>query len=108
MCGIAGIIQLRPDGPPPDAAIARRMTDALAHRGPDDGDVHLDGQVALGHRSLSIIDVEGGRQPMFNEDESVVIVFNGEIYDHAHLRPELEALGHRFRTRCDTEAIIHA
>ena len=106
MCGLTGIF--RADGGSIDAAALAAMNLAVRHRGPDGDGFHVEPGIGLGHRRLSIIDVEGGRQPMFNEDESVVIVFNGEIYDHAHLRPELEALGHRFRTRCDTEAIIHA
>ncbi len=105
MCGLAGI--LAPRGAPVDRVLLARMTAALTHRGPDGDGFHVEPGVGLGHRRLSIIDVEGGHQPMFNEDGSVVIVFNGEIYNHAELRPELEAMGHRFATRCDTEAIIH-
>ena len=107
MCGIAGIIQTRTGGPAPDARIARRMTDALVHRGPDDGDVHAAGPVALGHRRLSIIDVAAGHQPMFNEDGSVCVVFNGEIYNFAEVADELKKAGHVFRTRSDTEVIVH-
>ncbi len=105
MCGLAGI--LAPRGAQVDRVLLARMTAALAHRGPDGDGFHVEPGVGLGHRRLSIIDVEGGHQPMFNEDGSVVVVFNGEIYNHAELRPELEALGHRFVTRCDTEAIVH-
>lgn len=105
MCGLAGI--LAPRGAPVDRDLLARMTAALTHRGPDGDGFHVEPGVGLGHRRLSIIDVEGGHQPMFNEDGSVVIVFNGEIYNHAELRPELEAMGHRFVSRCDTEAIIH-
>jgi asparagine synthase (glutamine-hydrolysing) len=106
MCGIAGFISLEPD--PPRESTLRRMTSVLNHRGPD-GDGHfIDGFAALGHRRLSIIDLGGGRQPMFNEDENLAIVYNGEIYNHASLRPELEKAGHRYRSHCDTETILHA
>ena len=84
------------------------MTDALRHRGPDGEGAHIEPGVALGHRRLAIIDPAGGHQPMYNEDETIAIVFNGEIYDFAALRDELAALGHVFRNRCDTETIIHA
>ena len=85
-----------------------RMTHALAHRGPDDWGVHVEGGVGLGHRRLSIIDVEGGQQPLGNEDGSVWVAYNGEIYNHLDLRQELLARGHQFRTRCDTEVLVHA
>lgn len=105
MCGIAGIAYR--DGRKPDVADLKRMTDTLAHRGPDgEGQVALAG-CGLGHRRLSIIDLEGGRQPLSNEDESVWISFNGEVYNFLELRPELESRGHRFRTHSDTEAIVH-
>jgi len=107
MCGIAGILR-PPGGDGIDAALLRRITGALAHRGPDGDGFHVEPGVGLGHRRLAIIDLKGGHQPMFNEDGAVAIVFNGEIYNHAELRPELEAAGHVFRSRCDTEAIIHA
>jgi asparagine synthase (glutamine-hydrolysing) len=106
MCGLAGIYH--PNGGPVDRPLLERMTTALFHRGPDGDGFHVEPGVGLGHRRLSIIDVAGGHQPMFNEDESVVIVFNGEIYNFPELRPKLQALGHVFRNRCDTEAIIHA
>jgi asparagine synthase (glutamine-hydrolysing) len=83
------------------------MRDVLRHRGPDGEGLLLDGHVGLGHRRLAIVDVAGGHQPMANEDQTVWIVFNGEIYNHAALRPELEARGHRYRTRSDTETILH-
>jgi asparagine synthase (glutamine-hydrolysing) len=108
MCGITGAFGL--DGPLSDDVRAgvRRMNEAIAHRGPD-GDGFFDaGQVAFGHRRLAIIDRAGGHQPMANEDESCWIVFNGEVYNHRELRPALEARGHRFRTSCDTEVILHA
>ncbi len=84
------------------------MLDVISHRGPDGHGIHEDGVAFLGHRRLSIIDVAGGHQPMSNETGSVWITFNGEIFNHADLRPELEAAGHRYTTRCDTETIVHA
>jgi asparagine synthase (glutamine-hydrolysing) len=106
MCGIAGFIQRRPN---PDAL--PRMLARIVHRGPDGEGVwdrQLGGwQVALGHRRLSIIDVAGGTQPMENGDGAVVIVYNGEIYNFKRLRAALEKRGHQFRTRSDTEVIIH-
>ena len=105
MCGLAGI--LAPHGAPVDRAWLARMTGALSHRGPAGDGGHVEPGLGFGHRRLAIIDIDGGHQPMFNEDYSVVVVFNGEIYNHADIRPELEAMGHRFATRCDTEVIIH-
>lgn len=108
MCGIAGILALQPErSGPPKREHARRMTDALVHRGPDEGDVHLEPLVALGHRRLSIIDVASGQQPMFNEDDTVGVVFNGEIYNFQEVADELVRAGHVFRTRSDTEVIVH-
>ena len=107
MCGLAGLLHLT-GGIEPDRAALRRMTDAMAHRGPDGEGFFVAPGIALGHRRLAIIDPAGGDQPMFNEDGSVAIIFNGCIYNHLELRPELEALGHRFASRCDTEAIVHA
>jgi asparagine synthase (glutamine-hydrolysing) len=107
MCGIAGIIasdQLTAE----DGARLPRMRDVIAHRGPDDAGEYIDGQAALGHRRLSIVDLAAGHQPLSNEDGTVWIVFNGEIYNHAEVRPGLEAAGHRYRTRSDTETIVHA
>ena len=107
MCGIAGIFhQAGPSAV--DGALLRRMTGAIAHRGPDGDGFHIEPGVGLGHRRLSIIDVGGGAQPMFNEDDSVVITFNGEVYGFDGLRQKLEGLGHRFRNRSDTETVIHA
>jgi asparagine synthase (glutamine-hydrolysing) len=105
MCGIAGRVN---HSAPVDRAEIFRMTELLAHRGPDDHGYHLRTRVGLGHRRLSIIDLAGGRQPLANEDDTVWIVFNGEIYNHVALRRELLARGHRFRTHSDTEAIVHA
>src|SRR5207244_4259180 len=79
----------------------------LRHRGPDAEGLWLEGPVGLGHRRLSIVDVAGGQQPMSNEDGQVWITYNGEIYNHAALRPGLEAKGHRYQTRSDTETILH-
>ena len=103
MCGIAGFVGARADM----QEILQKMTDRIAHRGPDGEGHYIDGPVALGHRRLSIIDLEGGRQPMFNEDDSLAVVFNGEIYNFQPLREELIAAGHTFATRCDTEVLLH-
>jgi asparagine synthase (glutamine-hydrolysing) len=108
MCGISGAFALDGTLPPDTANRVRRMTDALAHRGPDGDGFFNDRFASLGHRRLAIIDVAGGHQPMPNEDETCWIVFNGEVYNHRDLRPILEAKGHRFRTHCDTEVILHA
>ncbi|MBI1787494.1 MAG: asparagine synthase (glutamine-hydrolyzing) [Acidobacteria bacterium] len=105
MCGIAGY--LAQDQFAPDPALLRRMCDRIAHRGPDAYGQFCDDWVALGHRRLSIIDVSGGDQPLGNEDGSIQIVFNGEIYNYLELRAELVAKGHRFSTRSDTEVIVH-
>ena len=107
MCGIAGLFDTR-GRREYSRALLERMNDVQYHRGPDEGGVHLEPGVALAHRRLSIIDIATGQQPLSNEDGSVVVVFNGEIYNFRSLVPELEALGHRFRTRSDTEVIVHA
>lgn len=106
MCGISGIFDR--SGAPVDRYVLDRMTSVLSHRGPDGSGELIDGEVGLGHRRLSIIDVEGGSQPIGNEDGSLQVVFNGEIYNFVELRAELEAFGHRFKTRSDTEVIVHA
>ncbi|MBN9460778.1 MAG: amidotransferase 1, exosortase A system-associated [Burkholderiales bacterium] len=106
MCGITGIFDPRAPSRP-DEALLRRMNDMQLHRGPDEGSVHIEPHLGLGHRRLSIIDVATGQQPLFNEDGSVVVVFNGEIYNFQALAGELEAAGHVFRTRSDTEVIVH-
>src|SRR5262245_37869386 len=84
------------------------MNDSQRHRGPDGSGEHFEPGVALGHRRLSIIDIATGQQPLYNEDGSVVVIFNGEIYNYQELIPELQALGHVFHTRSDTEVIVHA
>jgi len=106
MCGIAGIVNLHPTEPV-DEAVLKRMRDAIRHRGPDGEGLWVEGPVGLGHRRLSIVDVATGQQPMTNEDGACWIVYNGEIYNHAALRPGLEARGHRYQTRSDTETILH-
>jgi asparagine synthase (glutamine-hydrolysing) len=106
MCGIVGIVKLNP-GESVDEPRLKLMRDVLRHRGPDGEGLLIDGPVGLGHRRLAIVDVAGGHQPMPNEDETAWIVLNGEIYNHAALRPELEARGHRYRTRSDTETVLH-
>ncbi len=103
MCGIAGFVA----GDGADRGIVERMTGALAHRGPDGEGFHVGGPVALGHRRLSIIDVEGGAQPMANEDGTIWVTYNGELYNEVELRRELEARGHRYRTSSDTESLVH-
>ncbi|MCB1960097.1 MAG: amidotransferase 1, exosortase A system-associated [Rhodocyclaceae bacterium] len=107
MCGIAGLFDLsgRREF---SRDLVQRMNDVQFHRGPDEGGYHFEPGVALAHRRLSIIDVATGQQPLFNEDGSVCVVFNGEIYNFQALVPELEALGHVFRTHSDTEVIVHA
>jgi asparagine synthase (glutamine-hydrolysing) len=106
MCGICGVFNFG-NGEPVDPVALKRATDAMAHRGPDDEGFHLDGDLGLGNRRLSIIDLPGGHQPIANEDESVWITFNGEIYNYRDLRPALLARGHQFRTNSDTETILH-
>ncbi|HTP94782.1 MAG TPA: XrtA/PEP-CTERM system amidotransferase [Burkholderiales bacterium] len=107
MCGITGIFDSR-GRREIDRALLERMNESQHHRGPDEGSVHVEPGVGLGHRRLSIIDLSTGQQPLYNEDGSVVVVFNGEIYNYRELVPELQALGHTFRTRSDTEVIVHA
>ncbi len=107
MCGIAGIFDCRGRGES-DRRLLRRMTDVLDHRGPDGEGFYWAPGVGLGHRRLAIIDVAGGDQPLFNEDRTVCVVFNGEIYNFQELMAELSSAGHVFRTRCDTEVIVHA
>ncbi|MBN2517128.1 MAG: asparagine synthetase B, partial [Deltaproteobacteria bacterium] len=110
MCGICGKVTM--GGSPVEEGLLRKMTSVLSHRGPDDDGIYLnqkkDVSIGLGHRRLSIIDLsEAGRQPMTNEDKSVWMVFNGEIYNFQSLRSELEKKGHRFASQTDSEVIIH-
>src|SRR5687767_7126364 len=105
MCGIAGEILLRPGRP--DLESVERMAATLAHRGPDGAGSVEAGAAALGHRRLSIVDVEHGAQPMFNESGDISVIFNGEIYNAPALIPQLAKRGHRFTTRCDTEVLVH-
>jgi len=107
MCGITGIFDTRGKGEI-DRAVLHRMNESQHHRGPDEGGLHVEPGLGLGHRRLSIIDLSTGQQPLYNEDGSVSVVFNGEIYNYRELIPELQQLGHRFHTRSDTEVIVHA
>jgi asparagine synthase (glutamine-hydrolysing) len=104
MCGIAGLGNF---GAPVDEAVLDRMCRVMEHRGPDSAGVHLEPGIALGMRRLAIIDVAGGEQPIYNEDGSVVVVANGEIYNHDELRQSLRRRGHKFDSRCDTEVLVH-
>lgn len=106
MCGIAGILRL--DGQPACQLQLQSMSDRLIHRGPDGSGCFIDGPAGLAHRRLSIIDLEGGRQPLANEDLTVHVTFNGEIYNFRQLQKDLESRGHQFRTSSDTEVIVHA
>jgi asparagine synthase (glutamine-hydrolysing) len=108
MCGIVGIFDRSGESPPRCADILARMTRTLVHRGPDDEGYRIDGPVGLGFRRLSIIDLAGGHQPLSNEDGTVWVAFNGEIYNYQDVTHQLEAKGHVFRTRSDTECIVHA
>ncbi len=108
MCGIAGYCNFTETVTPENIAAVRTVTNALAHRGPDDCGIFHDGAVVLGHRRLSILDLSpDGHQPMCNEDSTVWIVFNGEIYNYRELRQTLAGAGHRFRSGSDTEVLIH-
>ncbi|MGZ5232321.1 MAG: asparagine synthase (glutamine-hydrolyzing), partial [Burkholderiales bacterium] len=108
MCGIAGILNLRSGTVPPPRDALISMGSALFHRGPDEFGIYRDRSAGLAHARLSIVDLSTGQQPLANEDETLWIAFNGEIFNHIELRAELERLGHRFRTRSDTEVIVHA
>lgn len=105
MCGISGYVSLH--GSPVDQKMVERMVAALAHRGPDCRTTHFEGPVGFGHARLSIIDLEKGQQPLFNEDRTVAVICNGEIYNYRELRVELERNGHRFRTNSDCETLAH-
>jgi len=107
MCGIAGIVSsARLQADTHDRALAMRQV--VVHRGPDEAGLHADDYAALAHRRLSIVDLSAGHQPLSNEDGHIWVTYNGEIYNHADLRRELEARGHRYRTKSDTETIVHA
>ncbi|MDR2413740.1 MAG: asparagine synthase (glutamine-hydrolyzing) [Odoribacteraceae bacterium] len=103
MCGIAGIFEKHAD----NRELMSSMLDEMQHRGPDDKSIHVNGDFTLGHRRLSIIDLDTGKQPVFNEEKNIAVVFNGEIYNFKELRLELEEKGHRFYTKSDTEVIVH-
>jgi asparagine synthase (glutamine-hydrolysing) len=106
MCGINGVLGF--DGEPADAGVVRRMSDAIAHRGPDGEGCYVDGSLGLGHRRLSIIDLsDAAAQPLMNETGDVVLIYNGEIYNFKELRTELTSLGHRFASATDSEVIVH-
>src|SRR6516165_10700678 len=107
MCGVAGIFDFRGCGEI-DRGLVRRMTDILHHSGPDGDGFHHAPGIGLGHRRLAIVDLATGDQPLYNEDGTVCVVYNGEIYNFQPLMAELAALGHLFHTRCDTEVIVHA
>src|SRR4051812_42988645 len=108
MCGIAGIVDIRATGVSPDRGALIRMAGALSHRGPDEFGLYRDVRAGLAHARLSIIDLAGGQQPLSNENGTLWIAFNGEIFNYIELRGELEHIGHRFRTRSDTEVIVRA
>src|SRR5437764_3190940 len=105
MCGICGLVSM--DGARVDADELARMNETLAHRGPDSAGLRVDGPVGLAMRRLSIIDLAGGDQSIPNEDETVWVIQNGEIYNYRELRAELERDGHTFRTHSDTEVLVH-
>ncbi len=105
MCGLAGKLVF--DGESVAPSLLRRMCDTLAHRGPDDEGYYISSQIGLGHRRLAIIDLTSGRQPISNEDRSIWVMLNGEIYNYVELREDLLRKGHRFRTATDTEVIVH-
>src|SRR2546429_3939973 len=106
MCGIAGVVSTTRESNITEALV-HHMCNQIVYRGPDAEGLYVADGVGLGMRRLSIIDLSGGHQPVFNEDRSIWIVFNGEIYNFPELRPELEARGHRFYTNTDTEVIVH-
>src|SRR3989304_10012365 len=106
MCGICGKVALNSEGRV-DPPLVGRMAQPLVHRGPDDGGIYASRQAALGHRRLSIIDLNTGQQPLSNEDGTGWVVFNGEIYNYQELRQQLGARGHRLATASDTEVIVH-
>src|ERR1700744_5498431 len=106
MCGLAGIFNSR-EAAPVSRDLLIAMRDRMIHRGPDGAGDFVAPGIGLAHRRLAILDLSGGHQPLFNEDHSVVVVFNGEIYNYRELVTELEQCGHHFRTHSDTEVIVH-
>src|SRR5271170_89446 len=106
MCGICGIFH-RDSNSRVERSVLAGMNSQIVHRGPDDEGMFIDGNVGLAVRRLSVIDLQSGHQPMANEDQNLWIVYNGEIYNHQQLRDVLESRGHRYRTRSDTETILH-
>src|SRR5450432_994291 len=106
MCGITGFVTVNPSSE--STSVIERMTDSIRHRGPDDFGYYQDPWASLGFRRLAIIDVAGGHQPMANEDQSLWLVYNGEIFNHADLRPDLEKAGHHYTNRSDSETILHS
>jgi asparagine synthase (glutamine-hydrolysing) len=106
MCGITGIINF--SGKTISSSLLAKMTDVIEHRGPDGSGTYFSGGTAFGHRRLSIIDIEGGHQPMTTSDDRVTITYNGEIYNFPELREELKTLGYNFNTNSDTEVILYA
>lgn len=107
MCGINGIAFSNRSAKSVEERVLNAMRDAISHRGPDEADSFIEKNIGFGHRRLSIVDLKSGQQPMFNEDRSCVIVFNGEVFNHADYRAELEAKGHVYQSHCDTETILH-
>jgi asparagine synthase (glutamine-hydrolysing) len=107
MCGICGFAVPFHSNRVVDERVLIRMRESMAHRGPDDAGSYIGSQVALGHRRLSIVDLSGGHQPMANEDRTIWITYNGEVYNHLDLKPGLEQLGHTYQSSCDTETIVH-
>src|SRR2546423_4433906 len=106
MCGVAGVVSATRESNITEALV-RHMCDQIVHRGQDDEGIFVKDGAGLGMRRLSIIDLSGGHQPIFNEDKTIWIVFNGEIYNFLELRKQLETSGHRFQTHTDTEVIVH-
>ena len=106
MCGIAGIVSSKKNNI--DKKLVYRMTNSISHRGPDGHGYHFENKIGFGHRRLSIIDIEGGFQPMSDNDKNIWITYNGEIYNYKILRKKLISLGHSFQTSCDTEVLIYA
>jgi asparagine synthase (glutamine-hydrolysing) len=106
VCGICGALNFRPDQPA-ERGVLEEMNRQIIHRGPDEAGFFLSGNIGMAMRRLSIIDVQSGHQPVTNEDDSISLVFNGEIYNHQELRQRLEQRGHRYRSHSDTETIVH-